>query len=80
MQEGIVTAVRVADRARLEAIVGDRNSPQKHADGEACGTSKTKIRTLRFMPTASRQSHKVLHAYLQETEVPSGNRFNHVMN
>jgi transposase len=30
MREGITVAVSGADRARLEAIVGDRNSPQKH--------------------------------------------------
>jgi transposase len=30
MREGITVAVSSADRARLEAIVADRNSPQKH--------------------------------------------------
>jgi transposase len=30
MREGIRVAVKAADRARLEAIVADRNSPQKH--------------------------------------------------
>jgi hypothetical protein len=30
MREGITIAVSEANRARLEAIVGDRNSPQKH--------------------------------------------------
>jgi transposase len=30
MREGITVAVGEADRARLEAIVSDRNSPQKH--------------------------------------------------
>jgi len=30
MRKGVVVNVSVADRARLEAIVGDRNSPQKH--------------------------------------------------
>ena len=30
MREGIVVNVSAADRARLEAITGDRNSPQKH--------------------------------------------------
>ena len=48
MREGITVAVSAADRTRLEAIVGDRNSPQKHvwrakiilltADG--CGTAE----------------------------------------
>src|SRR5271170_4908935 len=30
MRTGITVEVNAADRARLEAIVGDRNSPQKH--------------------------------------------------
>jgi transposase len=30
MREGITVEVSVADRARLEAVVADRNSPQKH--------------------------------------------------
>src|SRR5437763_1741682 len=31
MRQGIVVDVSAADRARLEAVVADRNSPQKHA-------------------------------------------------
>src|SRR5215468_4123168 len=30
MREGITVAVNGADRARLEGIISDRNSPQKH--------------------------------------------------
>ena len=30
MREGIIVEVSAADRARLEAVVADRNSPQKH--------------------------------------------------
>jgi Homeodomain-like domain len=30
MREGIVVDVSAADRARLEAVVANRNSPQKH--------------------------------------------------
>src|SRR5204862_7920818 len=30
MRTGITVNVKAADRARLEAIVADRNSPQKH--------------------------------------------------
>jgi hypothetical protein len=30
MRTGITVDVKAADRARLEAIVADRNSPQKH--------------------------------------------------
>ena len=47
MRKGIDIEVTAADRARLEAIVADRNSPQKHvwrariilATGEGCGTA-----------------------------------------
>ena len=30
MRKGIIVEVSAADRARLEAVVADRNSPQKH--------------------------------------------------
>ncbi len=30
MRTGVVVEVTAADRARLEAVVADRNSPQKH--------------------------------------------------
>jgi hypothetical protein len=30
MRKGIVVNVSAADRVRLEAVVADRNSPQKH--------------------------------------------------
>jgi hypothetical protein len=30
MRQGITIEVSAADRARLEAVVADRNSPQKH--------------------------------------------------
>ena len=47
MRKGIEIEVSAADRARLEAIVADRNSPQKHvwrariilASGAGCGTN-----------------------------------------
>jgi transposase len=47
MRKGIEIKVSAVDRARLEAIVADRNSPQKHvwrarillATGEGCGTA-----------------------------------------
>jgi transposase len=47
MRKGIEIEVSAADRARLEAIVADRNSPQKHvwrariilATAEGCGTA-----------------------------------------
>src|SRR5215216_7948642 len=48
MREGIPVEVSAADRARLRAIVADRNSPQKHvwraaiilATAEGCGTAE----------------------------------------
>jgi transposase len=48
MREGITVEVSAADRARLRAIVADRNSPQKHvwraaivlATAEGCGTAE----------------------------------------
>src|SRR5512145_214477 len=47
MREGITVEVSAADRARLEAVVADRNRPQKHvwrariilATAEGLGTS-----------------------------------------
>jgi transposase len=48
MRKGIEIEVTAADRARLEAIVADRNSPQKHvwrarivlATADGCGTAE----------------------------------------
>ena len=48
MREGISIEVSAADRARLERVVADRNSTQKHvwrarvilASGEGCGTAE----------------------------------------
>jgi transposase len=53
MREGIVVDVSAADRARLEAVVADRNSPQKHVwrarivllTGEGRGTAEIMRRT-----------------------------------
>jgi hypothetical protein len=48
MRKAIEIEVSAADRARLEAIVADRNSPQKHlwrariilASADGCGTAE----------------------------------------
>jgi hypothetical protein len=48
MREGIEIEVSAADRERLERVVADRNSPQKHvwrariilATTEGCGTAE----------------------------------------
>src|SRR5215207_1116900 len=53
MREGITVEVSAADRARLDAVVADRNSPQKHvwragivlASAEGCGTAEIVRRT-----------------------------------
>jgi transposase len=53
MREGIVVEVSAADRARLEAVVADRNSTQKHvwraqivlATAEGCGTAEIRRRS-----------------------------------
>ncbi len=53
MRTGIVVEVTTADRARLEALVVDRNSPQKHVSrarivlltADGCGTIEIMRRT-----------------------------------
>ena len=53
MRTGIVVEVSAADRARLEAVVADRNSPQKHVwrarivllTTDGCGTTEIMCRT-----------------------------------
>jgi transposase len=53
MREGITVKVSATDRARLEAVVADRSSPQKHAwraaiilaTAEGCGTAEVMRRT-----------------------------------
>jgi transposase len=53
MRTGIIVEVTAADRARLEAVVSDRNSPQKHVwraeivllTAKGCGTSEIMRRT-----------------------------------
>ena len=53
MRKGITVEVSAADRARLEAVVADRNSPQKHvwrasivlATADGFGTAEIMRRT-----------------------------------
>jgi transposase len=62
MHEGITVEVSVADRARLEAAVADRNSPQKHvwrarivlAAAEGLGTNAIARRTGKSKPCVRR--------------------------
>jgi hypothetical protein len=58
MREGIEVEVSAADRARLEAVVADRDSPQKHvwrariilATADGLGTSETMRRSGKSKP------------------------------
>jgi len=58
MRADIVVEVSTTDRVRLEAIVADRNSPQKHVwraqiillTAEGCGTAETMRRTGKVSP------------------------------
>jgi hypothetical protein len=58
MRAGIVVNVSRADRRRLEAIVADRSSPQKHvwraqiilATADGCGTSEIMRRSGKAKP------------------------------
>jgi DDE superfamily endonuclease/Homeodomain-like domain len=70
MRTGIVVEVTAADRARLEAVVADRNSPQKHvwrarivlltADG--CGTIEIMLRTGRAKTAVWRWQERYMQA------------------
>jgi hypothetical protein len=58
MRKGITIEVSAADRARLEAVVADRNSPQKHvwrakiilATADGFGTAEIMRRTGKSKP------------------------------
>ena len=62
MRAGIVVNVTPADRRRLEAIVGDRNAPQKHvwratiilATADGCGTAEIMRRSGKSKPVVWR--------------------------
>jgi transposase len=70
MRTGINVEVTAADRARLEAVVADRNSPQKHvwraeivlltADG--CGTSEIMRRTSKAKTAVWRWQERFMQA------------------
>jgi transposase len=69
MRKGIAIEVSAADRARLEAIVADRNSPQKHvwrariilATGEGCGTAEVMRRAGVSKPCVWRWQARFMH-------------------
>jgi transposase len=62
MRAGIVVNVTPGDRRRLEAIVGDRNTPQKHvwrakiilATADGCGTAEIMRRSSKAKPVVWR--------------------------
>src|SRR3954471_20779004 len=62
MREGISVEMSAADRARLEAVVADRNSPQKHvwrarivlATADGLGTGEIVRRTGKSKPCVRR--------------------------
>ena len=68
MREGITVEVSAADRARLDAVVADRNSPQKHvwragivlASAEGCGTAEIMRRTGKSKPCVWRWQERFM--------------------
>jgi transposase len=69
MREGITAEVSAADRARLEAVVADRNSSQKHtwrarivlATADGLGTSAIMRRTGKSKPCVWRWQERFTH-------------------
>ena len=68
MREGISVEVSAADRARLEAVVADRNSPQKHvwragiilATADGLGTGEIVRRTGKSKPSVWRWQERFM--------------------
>jgi len=69
MRAGIVVEVTPEDRVRLERIVGDRNTPQKHsararvilATAEDCGTLEIVRRSGLSKPVVWRWQERFMH-------------------
>ncbi len=69
MRDGISVVVSTSDRARLEAVVADRNSPQKHAwrarivllTAEGCGTAEIMHRTGKSKTAVWRWQERFMH-------------------
>ena len=82
MREGITVDVSATDRARLEAVVVDRNSPQKHvwrariilATAEGLGTVAIMRRTGKSKPCVwrwqARFMHQGVHGLLRDKTRP----------
>src|SRR5688500_14252232 len=68
MREGISVEVSATDRARLEAVVADRNSPQKHvwragiilATADGLGTGEIMRRTGKSKPSVWRWQERFM--------------------
>jgi len=68
MRAGIVVNVTPEDRRRLEAIVGDRNAPQKHvwrakiilATADGCGTAEIMRRSGKAKPVVWRWQERFM--------------------
>src|SRR5262247_1216389 len=68
MRAGIVVNVTPGDRRRLEAIVGDRNAPQKHvwrakiilATADGCGTAEIMRRSGKAKPVVWRWQERFM--------------------
>jgi transposase len=68
MREGIIVEVSATDRARLEAVVADRNRPQKHvwrariilATAAGCGTAEIMRRTGKSKPCVWRWQERFM--------------------
>src|ERR671917_1539629 len=68
MRTGIVVEVTAADRTRLEAVVADRNSPQKHvwrarivlATADGCGTAEVMGRAGKSKPCVWRWQERFM--------------------
>ena len=87
MRKGIEIEVSATDRARLEAIVADRNSPQKHvwrariilASGDGCGTAEVMRRSGVSKPCVWRWQERfmaqgvdgLLHDKTRPSRIPS---------
>lgn len=69
MRAGIVVTVTRKDRRRLEAIVADRNAPQKHAararvilaTADGCGTNEVMRRSGLSKPVVWRWQERYMH-------------------
>jgi ABC transporter substrate binding protein len=78
MRAGIVVKVTPEDRCRLEAIIGDRNAPQKHvwrakiilATADGCGTAEIMRRSGKAKPVVWRWQARFMVEVRDKTRNP----------